>query len=334
MSRTGIVFVVHKKEDPNSRLRIYPVADEMAKKDWRCEVRGVPKGLFGRIRLILGLFGADIILLHKKLFNRLELRVLKALGKKIIFDFDDAIMYTDARRHLPDSGKFTARFRGIMEITDIAVAGNEYLAREAGKYCRRVEILTTPVDTEKYFPSKLNDKKEVVIGWIGMKGNLFYLEALKPVFKNLAEKFPNISLSVICSDFPEFEGIKINRRKWSVEDELAYLRELDIGLMPLTDDIWSRGKCGFKILQYFSVGVPVVASPVGINCDIIKHGVNGFLANGNEEWEARLSELIADKSLRERMGIESRRTVAEKYSLEDYLRRYASLIEELSGARA
>ncbi len=329
-----MVFVVHKKEDPNSRLRIYPVAEEMSRRGWKCEVRDVPKGLIGRIRLILRLFNADIILLHKKLFNRLELRVLKAIRKKIIFDFDDAIMYTDARRNLPDSGKFTARFRGIMEITDIAVAGNEYLAKEAGKYCRRVEILTTPVDVKKYSPGRPDGRDGVVIGWIGMRGNLFYLEALKPVFRNLAGKFPNISLSVICSDFPEFEGIKVKKRKWSVEDELAHLRELDIGLMPLTDDIWSRGKCGFKILQYFSVGVPVVASPVGINCDIIKHGVNGFLASSNEEWEARLSELIADSSLRKKMGLESRRTVAEKYSLEGYLQRYVSLIEGLSGVRA
>ena len=333
MSKTDIVFVVHKKEDPNSRLRIYPVADEMISRGWRCEVRDVPKGLAGRIRLIIRLSNADIILLHKKLFNCLELLVLKALRKKIIFDFDDAIMYTDARRNLPDSGKFTGRFKGMMEITDIAVAGNEYLAGEARKYCRRVEILTTPVDTEKYFPGKLKDKNEVVIGWIGMKGNLFYLENLKPVFRNLAVKFPNISLSVICSDFPEFEGIKVNKRKWNVEDELAHLRELDIGLMPLTDDIWSRGKCGFKILQYFSVGVPVVASPVGINCDIIKHGVNGFLAGTDSEWEACLSELIADKSLREKMGLESRRTVAEKYALADYIKKYVSLVEGLSGVR-
>ena len=330
MSIIDIILVVHKKDYPGSRARIYPVAEEMVKRGWQCEVRGVPKGFIGRIRLFLRFFNSDIILLHKKLFNRLELRVLKALRKKIIFDFDDAIMYTDPRR----ISRFTGRFRGIMEITDIAVAGNEYLAEEAKKYCKRVEILTTPVDVEKYSPGRPNDKKEIVIGWIGTKGNLFYLEALKPVFKKLAGKFPDISLSVICSDFPEFEGIKVNRRKWSVTDELEYLRELDIGLMPLTDDIWSRGKCGFKILQCFSVGVPVVASPVGINRDIIKHGVNGFLASSNEEWEARLSELIADSSLRKKMGLESRKTVAEKYALTDYIKKYVSLVEELSGVRA
>ena len=334
MNKARIAFILSKKEDASGRLRMLPLADYIIGNGWRCEVYAAPKSLMGRIRLFLKLLKPKVLVIHRKLFNRLELRVLKALGKKIIFDFDDAIMYTDARRNLPDSGKFTGRFRGMMEIADMAVAGNEYLANEAKKHCRRVEILTTPVDTGKYFPGRPTDKKEIVIGWIGMKGNLFYLEALAPVFKKLAEKFPGISLSVICSDFPEFDGIKVNKRTWSVDDELGYLRELDIGLMPLTDDIWSRGKCGFKILQYFSVGVPVVASPVGINCDIIKHGVNGFLANTDEEWEARLGELIADKSLREKMGAESRKTVAEKYSLEDYLQRYVSLIEGLSGVRA
>ncbi len=330
MKKFDIAFVVHKKEDPNSRLRIYPVAHEMRKRGWRCDVRDVPRSLMGRVRLFLQLTRTDVIVLHKKLFNPLEVRLLKALRKRIIFDFDDAIMYTEARRNQPMTDKFTGRFRKIMEISEAAVAGNEYLANEAKKHCRRVEIMTTPVDVKLYTPAAPENKKnEVVIGWIGLPGNLFYLDALAPVFQNLARKFPDIALSVVCSDFPDIEGVKINKRVWSIESELEFLREMDIGLMPLTDDIWSRGKCGFKILQYFSVGVPVVASPVGINSDIVEHGVNGFLAGTNEEWESSLAELIADASLRKKMGAEGRKTVAERYSREGYLKRYVSLIEEV-----
>ena len=239
-------------------------------------------------------------------------------------------MFTDARRNLPDNGKFTGRFRKIMEISDAAVAGNEYLANEAKKHCRRVEIMTTPVDVKLNTPAAPENKRnEVVIGWIGLPGNLFYLDALAPVFQNLARKFPDIALSVVCSDFHDIEGVKINKRAWSIESELEFLREMDIGLMPLTDDIWSRGKCGFKILQYFSVGVPVVASPVGINSDIVEHGVNGFLSATNEEWESHLAKLLSDRSLREKMGAAGRKTVAEKFSLNDYLERYVSLLEEI-----
>jgi glycosyltransferase involved in cell wall biosynthesis len=332
MKKIDIAFVVHKKEDPNSRLRIYPVAEEMRKRGWRCDVRDVPKSFMGRVRLFLNLTRTDVILLHKKLFNPLEVRLLKALRKKIIFDFDDAIMYTEARRKQPMTGKFTGRFRKIMEISDVAVAGNEFLANEAKKHCRRVEIMTTPVDVKLFTPAAPENKKnEVVIGWIGLKGNLFYLDALAPVFQNLARKFPGIALSVVCSDFPDIEGIKINKRIWSIENELKFLREMDIGLMPLTDDIWSRGKCGFKILQYFSVGVPVVASPVGINSEIVEHGVNGFLSATNEEWESHLAQLLADKSLREKMGAAGRKAVAEKFALKDYLERYVSLLEGIAG---
>ena len=146
--------------------------------------------------------------------------------------------------------------------------------------------------------------------------------------KILPKNFPDVSFTVICSDFPDIEGIKINKKIWSIENELEFLREMDIGIMPLTDDIWSRGKCGFKILQYFSVGVPVVASPVGINSEIVEHGVNGFLATTNEEWESHLTKLLADRSLREKMGAEGRKTVAEKFALKDYLERYVSILEE------
>ena len=145
MNKTDIIIVTHKKNYPGTRLRIYPVAEEMVKRGWGCEVCGVPKGLAGRISLFLRLFKADVILLHKKLFNSLEVRALKAFRKRIIFDFDDAIMFTGAV-----TGKFTGRFKRIMEIADTAVAGNEYLANEARKYCRKVEILTTPVDVERY----------------------------------------------------------------------------------------------------------------------------------------------------------------------------------------
>jgi glycosyltransferase involved in cell wall biosynthesis len=333
MKKTDIAFVVHKREDPNSRLRIYPVAREMRKRGWRCDVRDVPKGFMGRALLFLSLARTDVILLHKKLFNRLEVLILKALKKRIIFDFDDAIMYTEARRKQPMTDKFTGRFRKIMEISDAAVAGNEFLANEAKKHCRRVEVMTTPVDVTLYTPGAPKNKKdEVVIGWIGLPGNLFYLKELAPVFQSLARRFPGVALSVVCNDFPDIEGIKINKRTWSIENELEFLREMDIGLMPLTDDIWSRGKCGFKILQYFSVGVPVVASPVGINSDIVQHGVNGFLSTTDEEWESNLAALLSDKSLREKMGAAGRKTVAEKFSLKDYLERYASLLEGIARA--
>lgn len=329
VNKTCIAFILSKKEDASGRLRMLPLAERMRAKGWDCAVYAAPKSLMGRIGLFLKLLKPEVLVLHRKLFNPLEVRALKVLKKKIVFDFDDAIMFTDARRNLPDSGKFTGRFKSIMEITDIAVAGNEYLASEAREHCLRVEILTTPVDVGKYSPVSNGNKDNVVLGWIGLPGNLFYLEALAPVFQNLARKFPDIALSVVCSDFPEIEGVKINKRVWSMEKELEFLREMDIGLMPLTDDIWSRGKCGFKILQYFSVGVPVVASPVGINSEIVEHGVNGFLAGTNEEWELRLAELIADVSLRKKMGTEGRKTVAERYSREGYLKRYVSLIEDI-----
>ncbi|MGC2423713.1 MAG: glycosyltransferase family 4 protein [Nitrospirota bacterium] len=322
-----IAFVVHKESDPSSRHRILPLYQEMCARGHKCLYLPVPSGAIGRLRLYLKIAGSDIVILHRKLLKPFEIAILSRICRNILYDFDDAVMYAEKRCSRPGD-KSLRKFRKVVASADAVVAGNSFLAEEARKAGKEPVILSTPVDTAKYSPG---DKKaeEVKIGWIGMEGNLFYLKALAPVFQNLARKFSYVSLSVVCSDFPDIEGIKINKRIWSTENELEFLREMDIGLMPLTDDIWSRGKCGFKILQYFSVGVPAVASPVGINCEIIKDGVNGFLAGNPDEWEARLAELIADASLRKKMGAEGRKTVAERYSREGYLKEYISLIEEI-----
>jgi Glycosyl transferases group 1 len=323
-----IAFVVHKESDPSSRHRILPLYREMCARGYKCLYLPVPDGAFGRLGLYLKVAGSDIVVLHRKLLKPFEAAIMSRICGNILYDFDDAVMYTEKRCGRPGD-KSLRKFRKIVASSDAVVAGNSFLAEEARKAGGEPVILSTPVDTANYSPGG-EKAGGVKIGWIGMQGNLFYLKALAPVFQSLARKFPGIALSVVCNDFPDIEGVKINKRTWSVAKELEFLREMDIGLMPLTDDIWSRGKGGFKILQYFSVGVPVVASPVGINSDIVEHGVNGFLAGSDEEWESRLAELISDKSLREKMGAAGRKTVVEKFSLKDYLERYVSLLEGIA----
>ncbi|HLB24841.1 MAG TPA: glycosyltransferase family 4 protein, partial [Nitrospirota bacterium] len=307
--------------------RILPLYGELKSRGVQCSYTGVPRGAWGRILFFLRLFGTDLLVLHKKLFGPAQLWLIRLLCRKIIFDFDDAIMFVEDRWKKPVTGKYVSKFRDTVKASDAVVAGNEFLAAQARLTNEKVAVLTTPVDTAEYVPAGRAKRHGVTVGWIGMKGNLFYLEGLSDVFKGLARKYPDFSLSIICNDFVEFDGVRVNKRVWSEQDEARLLQELDIGVMPLNDDLWSRGKCGFKILQYFSVGIPVVASPVGINSDIVEHGVNGFLATSPDEWDKYLSALIGDEALRKRMGAAGRRTVEEKYSLERYMERYLSIIE-------
>ncbi len=147
----------------------------------------------------------------------------------------------------------------------------------------------------------------VNMGWIGDHGSIHYMESYKDVWEAIGRKYTNVVLTIISDTFIDTKDITLRRIPWSYEREIDDLMSLDIGLMPLFDDLWSKGKCGFKIIQYLGVGVPAVCTPVGINRDVVHDGVHGLWANTKDEWIEKLSTLIENASLREKMGGEGRR---------------------------
>jgi glycosyltransferase involved in cell wall biosynthesis len=168
-----------------------------------------------------------------------------------------------------------------------------------------------------------------MLGWIGTKGNLKYVKKLEPVFKAISQRFPHVKLKIVSNDFYESPSIPVINKPWKLEEENEDLISFDIGLMPLNDDLWSRGKCGLKIIQYLSVGVPVVCTPVGINRDIVRDGENGFWATTEEEWVKRLSSLIQDQNLRRKMGEKGIRTVEEGYSLRVTSEKFLNVLQKV-----
>ncbi len=138
----------------------------------------------------------------------------------------------------------------------------------------------------------------IVIGWMGSSSTLKYLKGLTPVLEDIFKVFPGTQLKIVCDDFFDLPSMPVMKKRWSLEDEVEDLKSFDIGVMPLAQDLWSQGKCGLKILQYHSVGLPVVCSPVGVNKDIVKDRENGFWAKNQEEWKYGLRELIQDEVLR------------------------------------
>ena len=254
---------------------------------------------------------------------------------KVVFDFDDAIWLPNV-----SSGNKTlqvlknpTKTDDIVACADMVFAGNSYLAQYASKFCSKVKVIPTTIDTSYHIRKKSNDSNRICIGWTGTETTRKYLDGILPVFLQLAEKYGDkIYFKVICDQPWKVNGIDLKNEKWRKENEIEQLEEIDIGIMPLTDDQWSRGKCGFKGLQYMAMESATVMSPVGVNTEIVKHGENGYLAESNADWIEHLSNLIENKELRLQIGKAGRETVEKRYSVNAnkdlYLRYLNDLIDK------
>ncbi|OPY58765.1 MAG: Spore coat protein SA [Pelotomaculum sp. PtaU1.Bin035] len=242
------------------------------------------------------------------------------LGKRIIFDFDDAIFATSPHRKHTLAEKFTDsdRVARILARCDAVIAGNAYLAAYARAYNVNVVIIPTSIDLAKYPVKQITDKGPdgpFVIGWIGMPGSLPYLNVLKPVFQEIGAKY-KILVRIIGGQNYECPGVRVERLPWSLQDEVSRILTFDIGVMPLTESEEAKGKCGLKLLQYMAAGIPAVASPVSANNEIIADGENGYLAASPEEWKEKLCALVNSAQLRLEMGRRGRDTVERRFSIQ------------------
>ncbi|HEY3851368.1 MAG TPA: glycosyltransferase, partial [Steroidobacteraceae bacterium] len=221
--------------------------------------------------------------------------------------------------------KFAATCRWV----DVVAAGNDVLAGVARPAARAVEILPTSIDVSCYRAALPGSGGPPTIVWIGSPENLIYLEMIRPALARLTARHPALKVRIICSAFPAWPEINAERIAWSEATEADALAAAHIGIMPLSDDEWSRGKCAFKLLQYMAASLPCVASPVGANTEAVIDGVNGFHAATVRDWEDRLEELIVSPELRARFGAGGLMHVERRYSMQEYRARYTSLLASL-----
>lgn len=251
---------------------------------------------------------------------------------KIIFDFDDAIWLhnvSESNRSLSIL-KNPSKTQSIMRLADMVFAGNDYLAHFAEQYAKNVKVIPTTIDTEYHKRKSHRDDDRICVGWTGTQTTLKYLDLVKPVLSKLKEKYGDRLYFKVISDEPwEFNGIEVRNEMWSREKEIEQLEEIDIGIMPLNDDEWSRGKCGFKGLQYMAMETAAILSPVGVNKQIIKDGENGYLALHEEDWFRNLSLLIENKEHRRKIGKAGRDTIVKHYSTEVYKNKYYEYFNEI-----
>jgi glycosyltransferase involved in cell wall biosynthesis len=282
------------------------------------------KGVIKRFIVLFSVPFQDFIFIHREVTPLgppvFEWIIARVFRKKIIYDFDDAIWLTDKEEsRLEQWLRWRSKVGAICRWSYRVSCGNEYLATYARKFNASVVVNPTTIDTETlHHPARLQQAKhpeQVVIGWTGSHSTIKYLNQLVPVLKNLEQKFPQVSFLVIANRNPQLPLQRCVFLPWRKESEVEDLARIAIGIMPLPDDEWTRGKCGFKALQYMALEIPCVASPVGVNTRIIEHGNTGLLAATPNEWNSCLTALITDNQLRTKIGKAGRKKVKQYYSV-------------------
>lgn len=289
-----------------------------------------------RLSYLLLQCDADIIWLYCDTFPYLPSIVdmaIKVSGAAIIFDYDDAIFHNyDLHRSIIVRKILGKKLHSVIRSSNMVFCGNSYLADYARPYCRRAEVIPTVVDLSIYAQSFERDRNLVspTIGWIGTPSTWKeYMVPMMPLLSDIAAR-EGARITAVGAG----QGVKsdpfLDCLPWLESEEVARIQEMSIGIMPLNNTPWARGKCGYKLIQYMSCGLPVVASPVGVNVEIVEHGVNGFLATTEAEWREALTILLSNPALRDRMGREGRRKVEEKYSFQVWGPRVTDLFREVA----
>jgi glycosyltransferase involved in cell wall biosynthesis len=294
--------------------------------------REVIAGYGRRVLALLGVSEYDLVIIEKELFPffpALVERLLHTLGVPYVSDYDDALFHRyDQHASVLVRKMLGRKIDSVMRNSAIVVAGNEYLAaraREAG--ARRVEVIPTVVDTDSYEP-KGEFNGTPIVGWIGTPGTSKYLQPLLPVFREL-QKQMDVRFVAVGARQEDFAGTPVEAWAWSQDTEAETIRQFDIGIMPLPDSPFERGKCGYKLIQYMVAAIPVIASPVGVNKQIVRDGENGYLATNNEEWMSALVRLLeSDHAKRSSMGIAGRYDVDKWYSLRVQAPRLLKILQD------
>ena len=272
----------------------------------------------------------EAVQLGTALFERLVPR----RGPKLVFDFDDAIWLpnaSEANRGLAWL-KRPEKTQEIIAASALVFAGNDFLADYARQFNPAVEVVPTTIDTEQYQPRPSRPTQDAIcVGWSGSLTTIVHFDLAIPVLRRLKDRFGDrVYFKLIGYPGYRADELGLVGVRWDPATEVADLSEFDVGIMPLPDDEWSRGKCGLKGLQYMALEIPTVMSPVGVNPTIIDDGANGYLASTEDEWVERLSQLVESAELRARLGAAGRETVVRDYSVDSQKGRYLEYLTRIS----
>jgi glycosyltransferase involved in cell wall biosynthesis len=309
-------------ETASARERILRYVPGLEREEIHLEIHvagNIPPGVVGRsgywLKLARKIRSSDGILIHRVPLSARERRLIRMMGRPAIFDIDDPLWY--AVEPGPDGSPQTSpQAEDLFETIKICRmirAGNDALAEHLENLGIPIRVAPTCVpvpDSEERRPASPD---RIQIGWTGNATGFRHFRICSGAIRRLLKENPAVTFTVIAEKPPELEDLPFTFQKWSLEREPDYLDDFDIGIMPLEDDEWSRGKCGYKLLLYMSLGIPSVASPVGVNGQIMENGKTGFLATTEEEWYDALRKLVRDEELRRQMGAAAKASLAGRY---------------------
>ena len=326
MSMRRILVLANNLNQASFRVRVAALVPLMARRGFDLDVRLRPGPWLPRRRLLRSAACYHAVLLQRKLLDPFEARVLRRSARRIFYDIDDAVMYHNRPVSWLSRLRTSRRFRATVRAVDHVVAGNEYLADIFREHGRPVTVLPTVVDPARYAVKSHGPTDAPRLVWIGSHSTLPYLRQFLPALEQAAREVPGLRLLTIADQTLNECGAPVEHEPWSAETEAAALCRGDVGIAPTPTDRWTLGKCGFKIVQYMAAGLPVIASPVGANAELVRAGETGLLPEGPADWPAAVARLAGDAELRARMGAAGRELVERQYNLEAVADEWARLL--------
>ncbi|MFH1226460.1 MAG: glycosyltransferase family 4 protein [Planctomycetota bacterium] len=327
-----ILFLVRDKNHPAPRYRVAQYLNYLNEHGVQSDVMTAPESVWSWWQTARQAKQYDIIFIQKKRAKPFWLKQLREQSR-LIYDFDDAVMFNSSRHDSPDSPVRMKHFMDTVSNVNGVIAGNDYLKSLAAPHNAKIWVVPTCIETKRYPQKEGVDTETVTLGWIGGGKSLVFLKKLQPVLDRVHEQSGNTVLKIVCNDFFDNGRMPIIKKQWSDPEEVQDILSFDIGLAPLPDDPWSRGKCGTKLLQCMAAGIPSVASPVGVHNEIVKDGVNGFLAADDNEWVDKLSRLVKDAALRKQIGMAGRATVEAGYSINANAPKLLAIFKQISSVK-
>jgi glycosyltransferase involved in cell wall biosynthesis len=343
-----LTALVESFEHVCCRYRLAAFCPRLEQAGYHLELRPWPRRWCSWLRLERDLRAADAVILQRKLLSSWHLHLLRRAARVLFFDFDDAIFLRDS--YSPKGLHSTRRlqhFAATIETADLVVAGNAYLREQASRWnsADRIHVIPTCIDPASYpIAEHVRVGPGVELVWIGSASTLRGLEAIRPVLEEIGQdgapspyplplnaggegRVRGLRLKVVCDRFLTLRHLPVIACPWSQATEASALADADIGISWIPDDLWSRGKCGLKILQYMAAGLPVVANPVGIQSELVRHGETGFLAQTPAQWREAIGRLAHDPQLRRRMGQAGRQRVQSDFSVAAGAARWLTLLD-------
>jgi len=312
MTARTILFVSKGEDASSTRYRALQFFPLLEAHGWRPIHLTDHRSLASRRRILAAAHNAEVVVVLRRCFTNPFRFVLRKAAKRLFFDFDDAIFLRSSgeRSRIKET-----RFRRMTQICDQIWAGNDYLSRFVGRWNSHVEVIPTALDPRKYEITATKPSSSIDLVWIGSSATRKHLVSQLPALERTATQRADLRLKIIADFDLKSPNITTLPIQWSAATEARELASAHIGIAPLPDNPFTRGKCGLKTLQYMAAGLPVIASPTGVNADIVQPGATGFLARSEDDWMRSVSELAAKPELRYRMGQAGRKHCRAGYSI-------------------